>query len=88
MRENHVIRWHSSSALASVFPPGQDAFGLSRHATPEDLNEAVGAYLMTPVDPVLQRNLMGALDTDPPKEWPRLAGGSPAGAPAGAGGPR
>ena len=87
MREGHINRWHSFS-VSTTASPHPDAYGTPDNASPEDLNAAVGAYLMAPVNPLLRRNLLNALANEAPREWPRLVGGPPADAPAGAAGPR
>ena len=47
--------------------------GPNEGASPEDLDHAVGVYLMTPADPDLRINHMTSLASDTSFEWPRLA---------------
>ena len=87
MREGPINRWHSCSVTTTA-SPHPDAYGTPDTASPEELNAAVGAYLMAPVNPVLRINLMNALANGAPREWPRLDGGPPPGVAADAAGPR
>ena len=73
MKLDHIIRWHIEGYAVTPVPPRNNEYGPREGVTPEDLDHAVGTYLTTPADPVLQRNLMASLANATTFDWPRLA---------------
>ena len=76
IKECNANKWHSTCARTTA-TPHRDSYGPPVGATPEDRDEAIGAYLTAPIDPKIAQSLLHDLGNGTPTDWPRLGARPP-----------